>query len=337
MKPALLFEKSVNKRVTCHLCAHGCVIPPGGAGICRVRKNIDGTLYSLNYDKVAAINNDPIEKKPLYHFLPGSQSLSVATMGCNFRCQFCQNHSLSMIESEEQIVGENVAPSQLVNMAHKMNAQSISFTYTEPTIYFELMIETAKLAKKENLGTVMVTNGYMSAKALKEIAPHMDAANIDLKSFSDRFYNKYCGARLQPVLDTIREMKNRQIWIELTTLLIPDLNSSEEEIQGLIDFILEIGEDTPWHVSRFFPHHRMLDKKATNPAAIYSILELGRKKGLRYIFSGNTMGDDWTHTLCHNCQTLLVERSGYYTRVHNMVDGLCAKCNTRIPGVWPES
>lgn len=334
MKPALLYEKSLDNHVKCHLCAHGCTIPPGELGICRVRKNVAGTLYSLNYHKVAAINNDPIEKKPLYHFLPGSQSLSVAAMGCNFHCQFCQNHSLSMIETEEQILGEKVSPAQLVRMAHQMNSQSISFTYTEPTIYFELMVETAKLAKEENLKTVMVTNGYMSDKALTEIAPYMDAANIDLKSFSDAFYRKYCGARLQPVLDTIQKMKQHQIWIELTTLLIPDLNSSEKEVDSIINFILEIGADTPWHVSRFFPQHRMLDKSATNPKAIYSILESAQKKGLRYLFSGNTMGDEWAHTRCHNCQNLLIERNGYYTRIRNMVDGSCPTCNTRIPGIW---
>jgi len=334
MKPALLYENSANNQVNCHLCAHGCTIAQGELGICRVRKNIAGDLYSLNYDKVVAIHNDPIEKKPLYHFLPATQSLSVAAMGCNFHCHFCQNHSLSMIEEEEQIIGDKVPPEELVKMAQKVNSQSISFTYSEPTVYFELMIETAKLAKEQNLKTVMVTNGYMSAEALAEISPFLDAANIDLKSFSDDFYKKFCGARLQPVLSTIQDMKNRGIWIELTTLLIPDLNSSHAEIESLIKFILNLGEDIPWHVSRFFPQHKMVDKHATDPKSIYSILQLAGKMGLKYIYSGNTTGDDGAHTLCHNCQSLLISRNGYHTRVQNMTDGFCSHCKEKIPGIW---
>ena len=263
MIEALLYQAEEKRKVRCCLCSHRCLLGAGQSGICRVRKNIDGVLYSLNSDRVSAAHLDPIEKKPLYHFLPGSASFSIAAMGCNFSCRFCQNHDLSQVQGEEHIVGSKVSPEELVRKALQAQALSISYTYTEPTVFFELMMATARIAKNAGLKNVMVTNGYMSREALNMIAPYLDAANIDLKSFSEEFYHTQCGAKLQPVLDTIREMKRRKIWIEVTTLLIPGLNTGLEHLRPLLRFLLEIDPEMPWHVSRFFPQYHLNDLPVT--------------------------------------------------------------------------
>lgn len=334
MKKALLFTPLSGKKVKCRLCAHSCVINNGQLGICRVRKNIGGQLFSLNQDKIAAIHTDPIEKKPLYHFQPGTPSLSVATMGCNFRCDFCQNHSLSMVEGENQITGEQKSPAELVELALQTGSESISYTYTEPTIFFELMMETAEIAREKGLKNVMVTNGYMSAEALETIEPCLDAANIDLKAFNDRFYKKYCNARLQPVLDTITRMKEMGIWIELTTLLIPELNTDPREIDDMITFILELDENTPWHISRFFPHYKLLDSRSTETMTIMGLLESAKTRGLKFLYGGNFDSGRWSDTHCPDCNTKLINRSGYHIRLTHFSEGRCQRCGASIPGVW---
>lgn len=333
MKKALLNEK-VGSGTRCLVCSHHCILKDNQLGVCKVRKNINGELYSLNYDKVAATHSDPIEKKPLYHFLPASTSYSVAAMGCNFKCVFCQNNSLSVVHGENSIYGEAIAPAQLVQTALRHNSQSISYTYSEPTIYFELMIETAKLAKEKGLKNVMVTNGYMSRPALDEIAPYMDGANIDLKAFSDDFYKTYCGARLAPVLETIKGMKEKGIWIELTTLLIPGLNDDPREIKELISFILSVDETIPWHMSRFYPQHQLTDVPPTDPGTIFDFLGMGTEMGLKYLYAGNVASEKWDGTHCPRCNALLIERSGYSTRVLNLSDGQCGSCGHAIAGVW---
>lgn len=334
MKQALLSSKLGDQKIKCNLCAHFCTIPPGQTGICRVRKNIGGELFSLNFDKIAASHPDPIEKKPLYHFLPGSSSFSIATEGCNFRCRFCQNHSLSIIENETQIFGENISPDELIKLALRSNSASISYTYTEPTIFFELMLDTAKLARQSGLKNVMVTNGYMSEPAFEMMQPYLDAANIDLKAFSENFYKKYCQARMQPVLDTIKRMKESNIWIELTTLLIPDLNTDETEIRQLIDFILNLKRDIPWHVSRFFPHFQLQDILPTQIDIIHKYLHLAREMGIQYVYGGNIMPDQWSNTICPDCGELLIERNGYHVRVKQLSNGKCRNCGHSIPGIW---
>lgn len=334
MKEALLYKKNDDGTVQCRLCAHNCTLKDSQSGVCRVRKNIKGELFSLNYDRIAAVHNDPIEKKPLYHFLPGSSSYSIATMGCNFKCRFCQNHSLSMVEDEHAIYGEKTAPEKIVAAALKYGSKSISYTYSEPTVFFELMIETARLAKEKNLKNVMVTNGFMSREALEMMAPYLDAANVDLKAFSENFYKKYSGARLAPVLDTIKGMKEKGTWIELTTLLIPDLNTDQEEIEKLISFIAELDPQIPWHVSRFFPNYRLLDKPITDTKMIFSALETARQMGLKYLYGGNIASDKWSNTYCPSCGALLVERSGYYTTLPGISAGECTQCREKIPGVW---
>ncbi|MGD2092139.1 MAG: AmmeMemoRadiSam system radical SAM enzyme [Candidatus Aminicenantes bacterium] len=337
MKPALLYEKYETKgvqKVKCLLCPHHCILGDNQVGMCSVRKNIKGELYSLNYDRVAATHSDPIEKKPLYHFLPASTSFSIAAMGCNFQCTFCQNHSLARVEDAGNIYGESISPEQLVKTALRSRAQSIAYTYTEPTIYFELMLETAKLAKDSGIKNVMVTNGYISSQGLEMIAPYMDGANVDLKAFTDHFYKKYCGARLEPVLDTIKAMKQKGIWVEVTTLLIPGLNSDREELKQLISFILSVDATIPWHVSRFYPQYKLTDRPPTDPKTIFDILDTAKEMGLQYIYAGNISSGQWENTHCPQCSTLLIERQGYFTRILDLSNGKCRSCGHSIPGVW---
>jgi pyruvate formate lyase activating enzyme len=328
------YEKGGAHKVKCLLCPHQCILGEQQSGICNVRKNIDGKLYSLNYDRVAATHFDPIEKKPLYHFLPASTSFSIATMGCNLQCIFCQNHSLSRVEDAGSIFGESISPEQLVKTALKNHSQSISYTYTEPTIYFELMLETAKLAKKSGLKNVMVTNGFISSQALEMIAPYMDSANVDLKAFTEDFYKKYCSARLTPVLDTIKAMNQKGIWVEVTTLLIPGLNTNPEELKQLISFIISVDETIPWHVSRFYPQYKLNNLSTTDPGIIFDILETAKAMGIQYLYAGNVSSDYWENTHCPKCNTLLIKRHGYYTRVLELSEGKCASCGHTIAGVW---
>lgn len=334
MIKAELFETLGRNRVRCQLCAHQCRLPEGATGICRVRRNISGVLYSLNSDRVVAMHMDPIEKKPLYHFQPGSSTFSIAAMGCNFSCRFCQNHSISMVDDERGITGENVSPEQLVQQALKSRAASISYTYTEPTVFFELMLETARLAHRHGIKNVMVTNGFMSARALSLLGPFLDAANIDLKAFNETFYKTHCSARLQPVLETIAAMRAEGIWLEITTLLIPGLNDDEDEIKRLISFLLKQDAGMPWHVSRFYPHYQMQHIPQTAQNSIQTILALGSGMGLKYLYGGNMTSDRWSDTLCPRCGEKLIRRQGHHARVVAMQSGNCGFCGQAIPGIW---
>ena len=285
MIKAILYEKKKGQRVICRLCAHECHLPNGKLGKCHVRKNINGDLFSLNSDRVVAMNMDPIEKKPLYHFLPGSRSFSIAAMGCNFSCRFCQNHSISIVLTENHIHGDIVTPEQLLAIAQRNHARSISYTYTEPTVFFELVLETAKLAHNAGMKNVFVSNGYMSQQALSLLGPYLHAANIDLKSFSDDFYRKYCSARLQPVLETITAMKAMGIWMEVTTLLIPGLNDDRKEISQLASFLGRLDASIPWHVSRFFPQHQLLEIPATSVESILKFCKSESIKGSNFFIA----------------------------------------------------
>lgn len=334
MKAAILYKKINGNRIQCQLCPHRCTLIDGQLGVCRVRKNIDGELYSLNYDRVAATHLDPIEKKPLYHFLPGSSSFSLATMGCNFSCKFCQNHSLSVVVEESAIHGDPITPEQLVATARKHRAASISYTYSEPTIYFELMLETARLAREAGMKNVIITNGYMTPEALEMIAPYLDAANVDIKAFSEDFYLKYCGGRLMPVLETVKAMKKKGVWVEITTLLIPGVNTDKKEINDLASFIAGVDTGMPWHISRFFPQHRLLDIPITPTEAIYRALETGKRLGIKYLYGGNITSDEWSDTDCPGCGALLIERSGYQVSLVHLQQGKCDQCGLPLPGVW---
>lgn len=334
MIPGMFAERKSGGRVRCNLCPHACLLNEGQRGICGVRKNAGGVLYSLNSDKITAVHSDPIEKKPLYHFLPGSDSLSIAAMGCNFRCGFCQNHSISMVDGEGGIAGEDLKPDDIIHAAIRGGAASISYTYTEPTVFFELMFTTAKAAKEAGLKNVMVSNGYISGEALETIIPYMDGANIDLKSYSEEFYTVQCGGRLAPVLDTIIRLNHSPCWIELTTLMIPGLNTSEKEIEMITSFIAETNTEIPWHVSRFFPRFKAGDRQPTDPGMIEGVLDTAEKNGLKYVYGGNFNSGKWGETRCHECGKTLIKRRGYDTDVEGLSAGKCVKCRTEIPGVW---
>ncbi|OGJ86010.1 MAG: AmmeMemoRadiSam system radical SAM enzyme [Candidatus Raymondbacteria bacterium RifOxyA12_full_50_37] len=288
LKEAMLYEKQGKNFTRCFLCAHRCTIQPGKFGLCGVRENKDGTLYTHTYGDVIAQHNDPIEKKPLYHFMPGTRTYSIAAAGCNFRCTFCQNWEISQLNYRERnTYGKHMAPESIVEAAVKEQCQSIAYTYTEPTIFFEYAFDIAKLAKARGIANVFVTNGFMTSQALQVIRPYLDACNVDLKSFSDDFYQRLCSARLQPVLDTIMLVKELGVWVEITTLLIPDQNDSAEEVSRIAEFIASTGKDIPWHISRFFPRFAMKDAEPASVDVLYRAQEIGLKKGLKNVHLGN--------------------------------------------------
>lgn len=334
MNEAMLYEKLDNKLVQCYLCAHQCKIAPSKFGFCGVRQNMDGLLYTLVYGEAISSHIDPIEKKPLYHFLPGSASYSIATIGCNFRCGFCQNWQISQVSKREgDIFGATkMMPEEVVKLAERSNCLSVSYTYTEPTIFFEYAYDTAKLARQAGLYNVFVTNGYMSKVALDTIKPYLDAANVDLKSFSDEFYKRNCKGRLQPVLDSIAYMRKLGIWVEVTTLVIPGENDSEEELNSIAKFIADLDKNIPWHISRFHPDYQFTDRSPTSMNILRKASQIGQKHGLHYVYLGNVLGDSDTH--CHNCGRLLVKRSYFYVEKLNIVKGKCPYCETEIGGVW---
>ena len=331
MKQAILYKELKNKSVRCNVCEHHCVISNGQRGICGVRENKNGELFSLVYGKAIAINIDPIEKKPIFHFLPGSYSLSVATVGCNFSCLHCQNYDISQGPRENsQILGENLLPQQIVKLAIKHKVPSISYTYTEPTIFIEYALETMKLAKKQGLKNIWITNGYMTSEALKAIAPYLDAANVDLKFFNNDIYQKICGGKLQPVLNTLKLMKKLKIWLEVTTLVIPGYTDIDNQFKKISGFIKkELGSETPWHVSRFYPSYKMNNVSPTSPKLIYQAAEIGKKAGLKYIYTGNLPGDKRENTYCPKCQTLVIQRTGYDVKRFDK-DSFCPKCGEKI-------
>jgi pyruvate formate lyase activating enzyme len=334
VKEAILYEKKGNGRVQCNLCSHRCIIKEGGRGICSVRENRGGTLYSLVYGRVISQNVDPVEKKPLYHLFPGSTSFSIATVGCNFRCLQCQNHEISQMPRETgRIIGNEVPPDEIVQKAKRYKSKSIAYTYTEPTVYFEYARDVAILASQEGIKNVFVTNGYMSPEAIDAIHPNLHAANVDLKSFSDEFYKKICGARLQPVLDSIRKMREMGIWVEITTLLIPGLNDGDEELRNIARFILDVSPEIPWHISAFYPTYKMTDRPRTPLHLIQKARKIGIEMGLRYVYSGNVPGDEGENTYCYKCGELLIQRWGYTIEKYRIKDGKCPSCNSSIDGI----
>lgn len=289
MKETLLYAKLPDGNVRCDTCAHHCLIASGKRGLCRVRSNIDGTLYSLNYNLCIAAAIDPIEKKPLYHFLPKSEVYSFAAVGCNMHCPWCQNYDISQTPSNEYVVeGDEVTPEEHVKRALKFSTPSIAYTYSEPTVFLEYAFETMRLAHERGLKNVWVSNGFMSERALELLLPYIDAANIDLKGPNDEFYQKYCGGNLKTILLNLKTMQKANIHLELTTLLIPGLNDEKTQIEELVNAIVTtLGTKVPWHISRFFPAWRMLDKKVTPLETLHMARDIGKKAGIKYIHIGN--------------------------------------------------
>ena len=333
LKEALLYKKTKGNKVSCFLCSHHCRISNGKFGICNVRENRGGVLFTHAYGELVAQNIDPIEKKPLYHFLPGSRSFSIASIGCNFQCGFCQNWQISQVK-EGVVLGlrpEHMNPGEVVKEAKSAGSASISYTYTEPTIFFEYAFEIAQLAKKEGLYNVFVTNGYMTKEMIHMIRPYLDASNIDLKSFNDDTYRKICKGKLAPVLKNIELMKKLNIWIEVTTLVVPGQNDSDKELRKIANFIAELDTSIPWHISRFYPQYKMEDSENTPLGTLNQAYDIGKNAGLRYVYLGNA--DKGNNTYCYECGKLLIERFGYSIKTYRVKEGRCSDCNSSIDGV----
>jgi pyruvate formate lyase activating enzyme len=333
-REAMLWEQLEGQRVHCCLCSHECKIADSKFGVCGVRQNLGGTLYTQVYGQVIAANVDPIEKKPLYHYLPGSRSYSIATIGCNFKCPFCQNWQISQMSMRNGTIasGHYLPPEQVLEKAKEYGCRSISYTYTEPTIFFEYCYDTAGLAKEAGLGNVFVTNGYMTRQTLDTIKPYLDAANVDLKSFRDSYYREYCKARLQPVLDSITYMKQLGIWVEVTTLVVPGENDSESELEQIARFLVQVDKDIPWHISRFHPDYRFTDRAPTPVETLRKARDIGREQGLRYVYLGNVSED--ADTRCYKCGEPVVLRTYMGLQKLKLKDNRCPKCGSVISGVW---
>ena len=333
---AMLYEKLDGQKVRCGLCGHECVIAAGKYGICRVRENVAGALKSLSYGALVSMNVDPIEKKPLFHFLPGSRSLSIATAGCNFQCEFCQNWQISQSpRSGSPVRGEAVSAQQIVTAAVNYDCDSISYTYTEPTIFFELAYDTARLARERGLLNCFVSNGYMTPLAVDTIAPYLDAINVDLKAFRDETYRSIMKARLEPVLTCLKALVAAGVWVEVTTLVVPGMNDSPEELRDIARFIsTELSPAVPWHVSRFHGDYKMTGTPSTPLKTLELACHVGREAGLKYVYSGNVPGWGDESTRCPACGETLISRMGFSVRANHLRDGACYSCGQAIEGIW---
>jgi len=331
MHEAILYSKAEDGSVRCHLCSHRCHVADGKRGACAVRRNKGGTLYSLTYGRLIARQVDPIEKKPLYHFLPGTGSYSIATPGCNFRCSFCQNWRISQVDASP--VFERIAeadPEQEVEAAGRAGVATIAYTYTEPTIFMEFALDCARLAHERGIRNVFVTNGYQTPEAVEAMAGLIDAANVDLKSFSDEFYRSFCKARLEPVLESIRNMHEAGIHVEITTLLVTGSNDSDDELRGIAEFIAGVSPDMPWHVSRFHPDYQCTDLPPTPMERMQAAESIGREAGLHYVFLGNVLTTSGQDTRCPDCGRMLVRRRGYARPELSLTEPRCPDCGRSI-------
>ena len=337
MEAMLYHGEEAAGSVRCDLCRHRCFIGPGKRGICRVRQNTGGILETLVYGRLIARHIDPIEKKPFFHFLPGSLAYSIATVGCNFKCRFCQNADIAQLPEDRNdlIIGDRVEPESVVEAAVLGKCSSIAYTYTEPTVFFEYAYDTAKIAHENGLKNIFVTNGYMTPEALEKIVPFLDAANVDLKAYSDEFYKTYCSSRLEPVKDTLKRMKKMGIYVEVTTLLIPGLNDDAGQLGDLAHFIAEdLGADVPWHVSRFHPTYKLTDRPSTPLKSLTKARDIGLQSGLKYVYIGNVPGEEGENTFCPQCGKRLIRRTGYVIEENRLINARCPDCGAKIEGVF---
>lgn len=336
MHEALFYQVLDGKTVVCGLCHHRCRIQPGKRGRCGVRENQDGRLYTLVYGRLVAEHVDPIEKKPMFHLLPGSRSYSIATVGCNFQCQHCQNYEISQypLLHHGQIKGVGRSPAAVVEQAEQTGCASISYTYVEPTIFYEFAYDCCVLAKKRGIRNVFVSNGFMTPEVARHLAPVLDGINIDLKAFHAEFYQKICKARLEPVLENIRLFHELGVLVEVTTLVIPGHNDSEAELRSIARFLRSVSVDIPWHVSGFYPTYKLLDRPPTPEATLIRAREIGLEEGLRFVYTGNvtTPGGEDTH--CPGCNALLIRRQGFSSQVLGLENGHCRHCGVPVAGLW---
>lgn len=358
---ALFYETLPDGKVLCTLCPHDCRIPEGARGACAVRYNHQGKLYTLVYDRVAAREVNPIEKKPLFHFHPGSFAYSISTVGCNLRCSFCQNWHISqwpkdhlprrieageestdkspeiicpqLEEIEGRVLGEQVTPEQIVESARRTGCLSISYTFTEPTIFYELAYDTAVLAREQGLLNNFVSNGYISEAPLRQLATVLDGANIDLKFFREESYRRISRARMQPILDAIRLYHELGVWLEITTLVIPGINDSDAELSDIAGFIHDLDPAIPWHVTAYYPAYKMFDHPPTDSRTLRRARRIGLDTGLRYVYEGNIPGEGGENTWCYQCGALLIDRYGFMVRDNRIVDSRCPDCGARIDGL----
>ncbi len=327
LKKAMYFNKLKNNFVKCNLCRKHCIIKEGVYGDCNARKNIDGNLYSMVYGRIASLGIDPIEKKPLFHFFPGEQTLSYATSGCNFHCKFCQNWEISQ-QKPKNVVYEEISPEGIVNIAKNHSLNIISHTYTEPTVFYEYAFEVAEKSNLLGMKNVFVTNGYIEYAPLKKISKFLDAANIDLKGFNEKFYRNVCGAELDEVLKSIKLYKKYKIHIELTNLVIPQKNDNFDEIKQMCEWIVkELGKNVPLHFSAFFPSYKMRSSAPTNPKTLYKAKEIAVDSGIRYVYAGNIDAEE--NTYCYKCNHLLIKRRNFKVLLNNLVGGRCPNCGAK--------
>ncbi|MFH1655922.1 MAG: AmmeMemoRadiSam system radical SAM enzyme [Candidatus Omnitrophota bacterium] len=334
LKEAMYYQKLENKSVQCQLCPRRCVIPNKKRGFCGVRENREGILYSLVYAKPCAVHVDPIEKKPLFHVLPGTGSFSIATVGCNLRCKFCQNWEISQARPGE-VRTYDLSPEELVSEAKKSGSKSIAYTYTEPTIFYEYMLDIAKIAKKEGLLNVMHSAGHINEKPLRELCKYLDAANIDLKGFSEEYYGELTLGHLDSVLRTLKILKEEGVWVEITNLVLPGLNDDSKMIKDMCLWIKEnLGDDVPVHFSRFHPMYKLTNLSPTPVATLEKAKKIAEEAGLKYIYIGNLAGHVAESTYCPKCQKTVIGRKGYFITEMNIKNGRCIFCGEKISGIW---
>lgn len=331
---ARYYEKTLNGDIQCLLCPRECVIPEGQVGNCRVRKNVKGKLVPLTYAQPCSVNVDPIEKKPLFHFLPGTPTLSIATVGCNLRCVFCQNWSISQAEPAD-VPTRKLYPEQVVALAKKSACPSLSYTYSEPTVFYEYMYDTAWLARQHGLRNVAVTCGYINPEPLKKLCTVLDAANVDLKGFTDKSYRLLAAAKLAPLLQALKIYRQNGVWLEVGYLVIPTVNDDPKEIRAMTDWVVKnLGPDVPVHFLRFFPNHKLTRLPPTPVKTLEQAVAIAKKSGVHFVYLGNVPGNRYNHTYCPHCGKLLIKRQGYFIESMNVVDGRCKYCGQKIPGVW---
>jgi pyruvate formate lyase activating enzyme len=333
--PAILAEPQDDGSVRCVLCAHRCLIRPGRRGICMVRENRDGQLVTLVYGEAVSVALDPIEKKPLFHVDPGSTAYSIATWGCNFHCRFCQNWEIAQAGREHiHVPARHLPPEDVVAEARALGAGSIAYTYVEPTIFAEYAVDSARLARAAGIRNVFVSNGYMTPEAVGVLGPLLDAANVDIKGFNDRFYRRYLGATLEPVKESLVLLQQAGVWLEITTLLVPGLNDDATELEALATWVRDaLGPETPWHLSRFFPAYRLTDVPPTPLPTLLAAAEIGRRVGLAHVYVGNAPDVGGEDTTCAGCGRLLIARRGFRVARNELVEGACPGCGRRLAGI----
>lgn len=336
MNEAILYEKLADRSVICHLCAHHCKVRPGRMGVCAVRENRAGTLYTWVYDRVAAQSVDPVEKKPLFHFLPGTRTYSIATVGCNFHCRYCQTWDLSQTPKvrRRHVVGTKTTPEMVVAGARAQGCASIAYTYSEPTMFLELALDVAKLAREAGLANVFVTNGYLSPESLALVCSHMDAANVDMKGFDEKTHRAAYGANVKPVMDCITRMHEAGVWVEVTTPIVPGLNDDDVELKAIASFLRSVDSSIPWHLAPFAPAYLMADRSPADPAMIERAWRIGKEAGLEFVYAPGSGESTHNATQCPGCRSTVIEREGFVPSRIALDHGKCPTCGAALVGVW---